>query len=504
MPGAAATVRSILDGPIAMVGLSEKEWSRWKTIGALCAVSIIKGADIQLLPASFRAMEVDLQLEPYALGALALCQGLACAASGPFWGNLVDSGFSRKLLLFMGCFAWGACTLGLAFASGIKSMALLRIMNGASLAMLLPVVQSFVCDLCPEHERGWVFGLLFMSANAGQVVATLFTTPMSNQDLYGTDGWRIALAVVGLLSWAIMLVVPFFVEEEPRRWSPHRLGLSRELKKLWQFMQIPTFSVIILQGVFGTIPGAAHAFITMYFQYTGIPDAMCAMINAIHITGHCLGNLVGGVLGDALTKRFPQYGRPMTAQLSILLSLPFFWLIFVAVPRVEAMVGVFCGLLFIQGFVGSWVGPGCIAPVMCSIVPSRVLASAYAWELALVFCSGNTIGPMMVGFLSARVFGYKLSTKQVDTMDAETRKMNAEALGKSLFFSSFWPFVICSIFFTLMYFSYKKDKEAVEARRDEPGSSEEDEAAMKPTAFSRLMGDVNSSFHRISSLQYRP
>jgi len=48
--------------------------SRTYTMCALCAISAIKGADLQMLPASFRAMEADLYLTPYDLGILALCQ----------------------------------------------------------------------------------------------------------------------------------------------------------------------------------------------------------------------------------------------------------------------------------------------------------------------------------------------------------------------------------------------------------------------------------------------
>lgn len=44
-------------------------------------------------------MEHELGLRPHVLGLVALCQGVACAVTGPIWGNLVDSGTSRKLLL---------------------------------------------------------------------------------------------------------------------------------------------------------------------------------------------------------------------------------------------------------------------------------------------------------------------------------------------------------------------------------------------------------------------
>jgi len=421
---------------------------------------------------------------------------VACAAAGPFWGNLVDSGLSRKLLLTAGTGCWGACTLALAFASSFLSMALLRVLNGASLAMLLPVVQSFVLDLSKPCERGYVFGWLFFFSNVGQVVSCLFVTPLSNEQVFHVDGWRAALAVVGVLSWAVMLLVPLLIEEEQRPWMPERVGFVREMGKIGGFLRIPTFAVIILQGIFGTIPGAALSFATMYFQYTGISDPMCALINSLRIVGDACGGLVGGLVGDSLAAASPRYGRALTAQISVIASLPCIYAIFMAIPRQQAMTGTYAGLLFLHGLAGSWVAPGCICPVMCDIVPRQSLASAYAWELALVFCSGNTIGPLLVGLLSQRLFGYRLSTEQVASMPQQDREQNAEALGKALFFSSACPYAVCAALFSLLYFTYPHDcKRALQC---DGGSGRGPDSEPEPTERSRLIGKEPADLARLA------
>lgn len=438
---------------------AEKEWDRSTTLGALCAVSMLKGADLQLLPASFRAMEVTLNLRPSALGGLALAQGVACAICGPFWGNLVDSGVSRKALLTVGAGMWGTCTLLLAFASRFVTMAILRALNGMALAMLLPVVQSFVVDLAPKSERGYIFGRIFFFSNLGQVIACLFVTPISNQEIYGTSGWRFALAVVGVMSWSVMLLVPLLVVEEPRAWRPDRFGIRKEFQKLMQFLTIPTFGVIILQGVFGTIPGAAQSFTTMYLQYCGFSDALCALMNSLRIIGDACGGVLGGYIGDFLSTRTPRFGRPLTAQISLLASVPMVYFVFMRPPLTpighEVAMGAMAGFLFTHGLMGSWTAPGCICPIMCDIVPRRNLASAYAWELALVFCSGNTLGPMLVGYLSQGYFGYHMSTNEVGAPGV--REQNAIALGKAVFVSSVLPYLACALFFSLMYITYNLD-----------------------------------------------
>mmetsp|Transcript_93375 Transcript_93375/g.194823 ORF Transcript_93375/g.194823 Transcript_93375/m.194823 type:complete len:513 (-) Transcript_93375:158-1696(-) len=426
------------------------------TLVVLCLLSALEGADMQILPSSFRAMEVDLELKPYYLGVLSLCQGVACAFSGPFWGNLVDCGISRILLITIGVSTWGICTLSLGMVTHFGGMAFLRAMNGAAVACLLPISQSIVSEITHGDSRGRVFGWLYLCSKIGEVCVCLFVTPLSNMQIFGMGGWRVALLFVGLASLLIAPLVPVIATEAPREWRPERCGPSVEIKKLWKFVQIKTFLVVLLQGVFGTIPGAALAFVTMYLQYTGVTDAVAAMINALHIIGVALGGLLGGAVGDYLHSRSPRYGRAVTAQLSVLASIPCVTGLFLLKPTEENITAM-TGMMFLHGLVGSWVTPGCLAPVMCDIIPKSHTASAYAWELAIVFASGNALGPLTVGYLSQRVYGYSITDEQVVDMSPTLRERNAEALGASLLVACIIPYFICAVIFTTMYITYPGD-----------------------------------------------
>eukprot|EP00429_Kryptoperidinium_foliaceum_P011827 CAMPEP_0176044764 /NCGR_PEP_ID=MMETSP0120_2-20121206/22218_1 /TAXON_ID=160619 /ORGANISM="Kryptoperidinium foliaceum, Strain CCMP 1326" /LENGTH=485 /DNA_ID=CAMNT_0017378169 /DNA_START=52 /DNA_END=1510 /DNA_ORIENTATION=- len=454
------------------------------TLLALCAMSAIKGADLQMLPASFRAMEVDLHLSPYDLGVLALCQGVR---RWPVLGQLgglrniegvVDAPRCRRLGLLHTSPGLGEQL----HVDGASSA-----VNGVALAMLLPVTQSFVMDLSPKEERGYMFGCLYFCANLGQVLSCLFVTPMSNEDVRGIAGWRVAMLVIGVVSILASFLVPIMVKEQERRvWHPERFGASREFAKLLCFLGIPTFGVILLQGVFGTIPGAALSFTTMYFQYAGISDTMVALINALRILGDAVGGLLGGMVGDALATWSPRYGRALTAQVSVIACIPLTYMIFLGLPRTEQSWATYGGLLFLHGLVGSWVAPGCICPVMCDIVPKRCLASAYAWELAIVFASGNTLGPVLVGAMSEELFGYHLSTEQVADMPSDVRDRNADALGMSVLFASIVPYTACAILMSLLYKTYPTDAK-IAHMRDPSGNGES--AALVPS------GDAATSQH---------
>lgn len=461
--------------------MTTSRWSQRCTLAALCTVSLIKGADLELLPSSFRAMEIDLQLRPEDLGRLALLQGVAFAAAGPLWGNLIDSGVSRKYLIMCGTAGWGILTTMLGFVSNLAMISVLRFMNGMALAMIMPVAQSFVADMCATSERGQVFGLLYLLGNVGQLLTCLFVTPISDAEVVGVRGWRVALIVIGVLSCGVAAAVPVMIEEPPREWRPERLGPMHEFRKLSHFLAIPSFGVIILQGVFGTIPGAAMSFLTMYLQYTGLSDQMCAMVKAIGIMGDGLGGMMGGLIGDALHGWSPRYGRALTAQISVVLSVPVVYILFSAVPVAPYLAYFYATLLALHGLLGCWAAPGCLNPVMCEIVPTSSLASAYSWEAAFAFCSGNFLGPTLVGTFTD-LLGYRANTIPVALMPEELRQMNLAALGKALCIFSTVPYFLCAICFSLLYFTYHVDVLRHKKRSEAGGYGASESAAIQAAA----------------------
>merc|ERR1719199_144152 len=73
----------------------------------LLAACFIDGADVQLLPASFRALEADLGFAPVNLGQLAMVQALFCACLAPFWASVADMElYPKKFLLGVAVLCW--------------------------------------------------------------------------------------------------------------------------------------------------------------------------------------------------------------------------------------------------------------------------------------------------------------------------------------------------------------------------------------------------------------
>lgn len=438
---------------------SKNEQRNWSTNLAIMAVlGAVDGADTVLLPASFRAMEVSLGLDPTNLATLAMLQGVGMSFSGPFWGCLADNGYPRKRLLVAGTLTWSLLTFALANVSSFYMMIPLRLINGMALGMLTPVVQSLVAQEAKPSERGYCFGVIeFGKMIFGQMVATTAVAGVSNQILFGFEGWRLAFFCVAILSFVVACLVQRCFYEEPRPMNVHNLNPLAELGKFAGYLGNGTFMVVVLQGMFGCIPWFALSFLTMFLQYSGLSDTQAGLVSSALILGCGLGALIGGQLGDRLTQWSRWHGRAMTAQISVLLGIPFASLIFLAMPLEQESFYVQAFLTFGLGLVASWCATGCNRPVFLEIVSEDSRASAYAWLCCLELTCGSVIGPYSVGFISEHMFNYRPSGTLFDEMSEADRISNASALGKSLAVSTVVPWIVCLISVSFLHLTYRRD-----------------------------------------------
>jgi len=427
----------------------------------ICALAALDGMDMAILPAIFRAMEASLAFSPIQLAILAVAQACAHVTSCPAWGCLVDSGFPRKDLIGAAAFGISICSLLLGFVSNFQTMVALRITNGICLGSMGPIAASIVAEESDPSRYGYNFGWIeFSTYGIGTVISSLVITSISNLTVLGVEGWRFGLFAMAFLSCSFAILIRFLMDERSRQWHPERLSIQTELGKLFTYLQIPTFAVLVLLGMILTITTAAMNFATLFFQYLGMADWQAATVTSMLLFGTGLGGLLGGVIGDRFAAMSPSYGRPLTGQISVFLGIPFAAAVFSMQSSEGLMYLNIGGLMFMFGLFSPWFMTGCSKPILLQIVPAGSQASAVGWLLCLENAVGRFIGPLAVGFISEKVFGYTTNVQtreQVDAMTAETRSANAEALGKSLLFTTTLPFAICFVLYGILHYTYRHD-----------------------------------------------
>jgi len=427
------------------------------TFGFLYAICAVEGADVALLPSTFRALEADLGLTPSHLATLALCQALAGSLFAPLWGSLVDHGWQRKWMLVSGAVSWGVLTTLLAFITEFSAMAVLRTLNGIALASMMPISQSLIIDLTQAGERGHYFGNVQFSFQTGMISGILFATSLSNQTIWGFQGWRVAFVTIATMCLLLAAIIACCMSE-PTRASIDEGGLSfmKELRKLQVYWRIKTFKVIVLQGLFGSIPWGALGFAVLYFQYVGMSDFQAALLVGLSTVGGAFGGLLGGFMADTLHRWNQFHGKPLTAQISVASGIPLVVVIYYAMAPDPSLFYWFVVLMFTFGLMAQWC-PCVNRPILADIVPASGRGSIVAWLVAIDGSASALFGAPLVALLSEDVFGYRPSSLGVAEMSQAQRHANATALSRSIMTMCVIPWAICFAFYAVLHFTYKAD-----------------------------------------------
>jgi len=234
------------------------------------------------------------------------------------------------------------------------------------------------------------------------------------------------------------------------------------VQDLCKFLSIPTFCVMIMQGIFGTIPWTVMGNMMLYFQLSGIDDGKASALTSEQPIAGAVGNLLGGIIADALALKCGYHGRPLSAQITVALGIPLIWLIFGGVPVGSAGFCVYFALIAAFGLLGSWAQSGTNFPILSEIVPASSRSRVMAWECALENSIANLLGPPVVTLLATKAFGYTFSDKDADGKDLAS----AAALGKAMQATICIPWVITLGAYTLLHWSYPRDVQRLELQTE--------------------------------------
>lgn len=255
-------------------------------------------------------------------------------------------------------------------------MAVSRGLNGIGLAIVIPAIQSLVADSTDESNCGLAFGWLQLTGNLGSIIGGLCAVLFASISVMGIPGWRIAFHLVAIISVIVGVLVYQFADD--LRFSRNN-GTTRKgvHKSFWSdvkdlineaksVIRIPTFQVIVAQGVSGSFAGSAWAFAPMWLELIGFSHEETAFLCTIFVIGVSLGGLFGGGLGDILAKRLPNSGRIILSQITTGVAIPLTAVLLLVLPDDPSTAVMHGFVLFIIGFFTSWAAPA-TNKYVCSI-----------------------------------------------------------------------------------------------------------------------------------------
>ncbi|XP_059433049.1 uncharacterized protein LOC132166273 isoform X2 [Corylus avellana] len=424
---------------------------------------IVERADESLLPGVYKEVGAALHTDPTGLGSLTLFRSIVQSSCYPLAAYLAVR-HNRTHVIALGAFLWAAATFLVAISSTFSQVAVSRGLNGIGLAIVTPAIQSLVADSTDDGNRGVAFGWLQLTASFGSIIGGLCSVLIAPTSFVGIPGWRISFLLVGLVSVVVGILVrlfandPNFSEDRFQHksfWSEVKY-LTKEAKSV---MRIPSFQIIVAQGVSGSFPWSALSFATMWLELIGFSHKTTAFLWTLFIIAASLGGLFGGKMGDLLSKRLPNSGRIILSQISSGSAIPLAAILLLVLPDDPSTAFMHGLVLFIMGLIISWNGAATNNPIFAEIVPEKSRTSIYALDRSFETILAS-FAPPVVGILAQHVYGYKPVPKgSSNSVEIETDRENAASLAKALYTAIGVPMAICCFIYSFLYCTYPRDRE---------------------------------------------
>jgi MFS family permease len=463
---------------------------------------VLEKCDEQILPALYSRVGASLKATPTQLGYITLARAFVQALSSPLAG--VSSEFyPRGTVIAAGCCIWATFTTLFACVSSLPLAITLCAVNGLGLALVIPSVQSLTADLNARESRGTAFGSLWLVISLGGMLGALYATNVGAYKPLGMDGWRFvfisvsfASAIVGILNHAFVVDDAYVEKMKRDKQKSDQDGHGQSIRNQIQdiavqikgVMKIPTFSLIILQGVVGSVPYASLVFMTLYLQLLGMSDSSASIIVGLYLVGGGLGGLLGGYIGDRIATSFPHHGRILATQFSIGVGIPFSLLLFKGLPAIitgshRAAVAstaattappmaapIYAVSVFTFAVLTAWPAPCCNNPIFAEIVPAHQRNLVYSFDRCFEGAVAAFATPL-VGYLSESFFGFS-GTSEVSG-DPAIDAANAHALGNALLVFTIVPWLFAFAVYGGLHITYPRDLErTVDGERKYPRTIE--------------------------------
>jgi len=448
-----------------------------RTLGSLCFCAALDAADFVMLPGMFRAFQVDFGTDLSDIGFMYLLQCLVGSIAMPAWGGLGDR-MSRKWLLCIGCFAWGLLTMGCAASNTFMQFTMFRTLAAVFMSLVSPIAQSVVADLAPSETRGSLFGQIGFVALIGAFLGQFMSTALAEKYPLGIRGWRLCLGVVGILSMLFPFAMAFLMIE-PRRRRAAELAREQSRNKFlgvdWPSLQLPSFWLLVLQGVFGCIPWRAFGmFSILWLELIGYSSFQVAVIGGVGMIASAIGHLMAGYIGDYAHSLLPYRGRVYTAQFSVAVGMVLVFFLFMVLPKDTAHMMLFCFIIVLFNLTATWSGNATNRPLIADVVPEWSRASIYSY-FAMMENVPSAFGGYVVSFMAEAMFGFKSGgphgRPNIGGMNDAERSRNVNALTYSLTIMTLVPWTFTFIAYGMMSRTYEADVEKTNRRAQKVAES---------------------------------
>jgi len=214
----------------------------------------------------------------------------------PLFGRLSDQK-GRKPFIVTGLFAYTLISIAFVFSENVEMLIILRFVQGAASAMIMPVVQAYVGEITPEGSEGYSMGLfnlsMFLSLSLGPLMGG------GIKDVWSLDA---AFVCMGLLSGIGLLLCIFLlpaVSQEKAKSAANKIIPWSDFLK-----ENGIISIFIFRYAYTSCIGVIWCFLPVFADTEfGLSGSLIGILVTLGVFVSGLLQLPMGYVADRASKR---------------------------------------------------------------------------------------------------------------------------------------------------------------------------------------------------------
>jgi MFS family permease len=356
-------------------------------------VCLLNYADRQAIYSVFPVLKQQYGLSDLQLGYIASSFMWVYAIAGPF-GGLVADRISRKKVILSGLIFWSAVTIATALVHNYWQLVLCRALEGLGEACYFPASMAMLSAYHGRETRSraisWHQSSIYVGTILGGSVAGFLAEHY---------GWQSSFYLFGSAGILLGFVLVWLLKDPPPTATPDAAPPDFKLRTIAHDLfgkPMPVILMIVFIGanfvtvVFLTwLPYYLNQYFHMSLGRSGWNAT--AYLQAASVTGV----LIGGVVGDALARKY-RGGRMLVQAAGLLISTPFLALTGWS-GTVPLLLFSVTGLGLFRGFYDAN-----LSAALHDVVPPERRATSVGVLNSLGWL-GAGIGPVAMAFFSKRI-----------------------------------------------------------------------------------------------------
>lgn len=425
------------DKPLQDVENPYTNKDRTGAVVALSAAGAVDNSEGGMMRMFSAPIMAAFGLQTGALGFLLSLGMFSRMIFGPLWALAADK-WGRKRVLVIVTGVWGLWTVAAGFAPSYTWLLILYGIATIGTVASEPITNGLMGDIFSKKDRGKAYGTI-RAASAG---VGLLITPMLAIFGNNPDAWRYGMWTMGGLSIVSGILILFLVPNPKQQIGSlqEEAGVFK-LADAAKLFKIPTIALLAPMLILITSMVMMAYMGVIWVKVNGFTNQQQILLQTTFMVGMVISSVLGGLIADLFVKKFGPKGRVMLMQLYLV---TFAAITYVAFQIPFGTSPVYWGVVFLLGLVFSIGFSGCVLPMVSTVAPTQLGATAFAMLFSLIQGLLTALMTLFVGKL-AETFGLQNSMLYFVTV----------------------PYLLNAVYWFVFYRTYPKDAALQEQRTAE-------------------------------------